>query len=288
MLNPTTVLAEALGENLAAVYRETFSGREPIYGAALCDAAKLVIERIASSDALYHDTHHTAMVTLVAQDILRGLRIDRSVTPSDWYHFLIAALMHDVGYLRGVCLGDTDERFVADMKGSLVTPPRGASDAFLTPYHVDRSKLYVLERFKGNAGVDGQRIARAIEMTRFPILDGPEYQEIDSEPALLRAADLIGQLADPLYPRKLTALYYEFVEIGYTKTLGYQSPADLIDDYPRFFWNKAEPYLGGALRCLDHTIEGKQWIANLYSHVFATTHQLQRIGPQLTSETGIT
>ena len=31
---------------------------------ALDEAARLVIERIASSDALYHDTQHTALVTL--------------------------------------------------------------------------------------------------------------------------------------------------------------------------------------------------------------------------------
>ena len=30
----------------------------------------------------------------------------------------------------------------------------------------------------------------------------------------MQAADLIGQLGDPLYARKANALYYEFEEIG--------------------------------------------------------------------------
>jgi len=50
----------------------------------------------------------------------------------------------------------------------------------------------------------------------------------------VRAADLIGQLGDPLYPRKLNALFHEFEEIGINKVLGYATPADVTDRYPPF------------------------------------------------------
>jgi len=56
-------------------------------------------------------------------------------------------------------------------------------------------------------GVDAERIARAIEMTRFPVPQDGLHDETDTEPGLVRAADLIGQLADPLYLRRLNALY---------------------------------------------------------------------------------
>src|SRR5262250_1466420 len=138
MLNPTSVLADALGRNLAEVYSRTFGSREPQFAAALDEAARLVIERIASSDALYHDTEHTALVTLCLQDILRGRRLQRVVSPEDWLHCMLAALTHDIGYIRGVCPGDTAERFVIDTAGNTIAPPRGASDAYLTPYHVER------------------------------------------------------------------------------------------------------------------------------------------------------
>ncbi|MGO8917939.1 MAG: hypothetical protein ACLQJR_18715 [Stellaceae bacterium] len=281
MLNPTTLLADALGQNLADVYRQVFGDRDPGFATSLQEAAKLILERIAGSDALYHDTHHTMMVALVAQDVLRGLRLEKPVSPADWYHFMIAALAHDVGYVRGVCAGDAGDSFVIDDAGHTVTPPRGASDAFLAPYHVDRSKIVVRERFKAVPHVDGERIARAIELTRFPVPDDDDHAETDTEAGLLRAADLIGQLADPLYPSKLNALYYEFAETGLNAVFGYTSPADLCECYPKFFWGKVEPYLGPALRCLDHTIEGKQWIANLYSHLFAVAHHRQSMGPQV-------
>ena len=281
MLNPTAQLARAVGQNLAEVYRETFGGRDPQIATGLDEAARLIIERIGSSDALYHDAHHTAMVALAAQDILRGVRFEKPVSPSDWYHFMMAALAHDLGYVRGICAGDTADRLVIDDAGNKIDLPRGASDAFLTPYHVDRSKITVRERFKNVPQVDGERIARAIEMTRFPIPKDDTHTATDGEEGLLRAADLIGQLGDPLYLSKLNGLYYEFMEIGRLEQLGYKTPADLIECYPTFFWNAVEPYLADALRYLDHTIEGKQWIANLYSHVLSVAHHRQSMGPHL-------
>jgi hypothetical protein len=66
--------------------------------------------------------------------------------------------------------------------------PRGASDAALAPYHVERSKLFVLDRLAGVEELDGERIARAIECTRFPYRSPPDECEIDEEGSLLRAA----------------------------------------------------------------------------------------------------
>jgi hypothetical protein len=280
MLNQATLLADALGRNLAETYGRIYGDQEPHIPAGLGEAARLVIERIASSDAFYHDGEHTALVTLCAQDILRGRRLERVVTPSDWGHTILAALTHDIGYVRGICVGDTAEKFVIDAAGNTVTPPRGASDAFLTPYHVERSKMMVRQRFGPVPFIDEERIARAIELTRFPVPDDEDHAETDTEAGLVRAADLIGQLGDPLYLRKLNALYQEFVENGVHEKLGYSNPADMVDRYPQFYWGKVERYIGDALRYLEMTMEGKHWIATLYSHIFAIEHNRRRTGPQ--------
>ena len=263
------------------IFLRTFGGNEQRIEALLDEAARLIIERLATSDALYHDAEHTALVTLVAQDILRGLRLTRAISPYDWLHFLVAALTHDVGYLRGVCPEDHGERQVIDSAGNAVMLPRGASDAYLAPYHVYRSQIVVRARFASHAIIDGERVARAIELTRFPVPDDGDHAETDTEAGLLRAADLIGQLADPLYPRKLNALFHEFAEIEVNEKLGYATPADVAERYPRFFWNKVEPYTGDAIRHLELTMEGRQWIAQLYSNVFAIEHHRQHMGPQL-------
>ena len=99
-------------------------------------------------------------------------------------------------------------------------------------------------------------------------------------PALLRASDLIGQLADLNYMRKGPALFMEFAETGVDKELGYQTAAELRAAYPAFFWKMVSPYIGEALNNLRMTQEGKQWVANLYSHVFAEEHHLPVMGAE--------
>ena len=282
MLNATTLLANEMGQRLSRTFLRSFGSGVQRVAAALDEAARLVIERLATTDALYHNAEHTALVTLVAQDLLRGLRFSRNVTEDDWLHFIIAALTHDVGYLRGICRGDTAELQVIDGKGNTVPMPRGASDAYLAPYHVFRSKAAVIERFACHPFIDGERIASAIELTRFPIPNDDDHGETDTEAGLLRAADLIGQLADPLFPRKINALFYEFAETGVNEKLGYATPADLAEQYPRFFWTKVEPYIRDAQRHLEQTIEGRQWLAQLYSNVFVIQHNRQGMGPHQT------
>jgi hypothetical protein len=109
--------------------------------------------------------------------------------------------------------------------------------------------------------------------------DDGDHAETGTEAGLMRAADLIGQLGDPLYPRKLNALFHEFAEIGLNARLGYASAADLAERYPAFFWSRIEPFIADAVLALDLTVEGRQWVANLYAHVFAMEHDRRRMGP---------
>ena len=160
---------------------------------------------------------------------------------------------------------------------------RGASDAILAPYHVTRGKIVVRERFANHRLLDSERLARAIELTRFPVPDDQDHKETDSEAGLVRAADLIGQLADPNYPSKLNALFQEFSENGIAETMGLATPADLVDCYPKFFLSAVEPFIGDGLRYLRMTVEGKRWVTSLYGNVFMAEHRRLAWGPQLGS-----
>ncbi|MEP1208487.1 MAG: metal-dependent phosphohydrolase [Rhizobiaceae bacterium] len=279
MFNPTSIVAAAFGDHLAETYLEYFSGRNPEYAAYLSGAARLVLERLGNSDALYHNAEHTMMVTLVGQQIMRGRLITETVRPEDWIHYVVALMVHDIGYARGVCKGDTTDAIVINDKGDMVTPPRGASDAFLSPYHIDRGMIYARQRFSESLLIDEERIARAIDYSRFPIPDDPYYAKTNTEEALVRAADLIGQMADPFYHRKINGLYHEFVETGAASRLGYETPMDLVERFPEFFWSQVQPLIGPALGYLEQTMEGKQWVAQLYNHVFQIEHRSSNLGP---------
>ena len=160
------------------------------------------------------------------------------------------------------------------------TPPAERSHCRAAPYHVERSKLFVLDRFAEVEELDGALIEGAIEYTRFPFSSVPEEDAIDEWAALLRAADLIGQLGDPHYLRKTNALYYEFEENGMNRQLGYESPADLVDKYPQFYWDRVSPHIQNAVRYLNVTSSGRQWINGLYSNVFRAEHEQRLFGPQ--------
>jgi hypothetical protein len=241
--------------------------------------ARIALECIGTSDALYHNVEHTMLVTLVGYDIMKGRALMTPTYPTDFAHVIIACLLHDIGYVRGILKDDGPDGYVIDADSNKIKLPRGSSDAALTPYHVNRSKQFVQERLGHAKRLDAARIARAIEFTRFPspaMVDDVD----DEEGALVRAADLIGQLGDPHYLRKANALYYEFEEVGMNRQLGYTTPADLTERYPQFYWKSVSSHIQTAIRYLNVTSSGRQWISGLYSNVFRAERDLSLSGPQ--------
>jgi hypothetical protein len=281
MITMPELASHALGSFLTLQTRGMFSSSHARLTELLPFAARMTLECIGNSDALYHNIEHTMLVTLAGHDILMGRALRRQTTANDYSNFILACLSHDIGYVRGVVQGDEEEQYVADVTGRMVRLPRGSSDAALAPYHVDRSKLFVRERLDGVDEVDAERIVRAIEYTRFPYPSGASDDLVEEEGLLLRAADLIGQLGDPLYMRKANALFYEFQEIGLNETLGYETPADIVYKYPQFYWSNVSPQIQTAIGYLNVTSSGRQWIANLHSNVFRAEREMNLSGPQL-------
>ena len=282
MFNATEHAINAFVKHLYNCYKSVYGNLEPDFPEIMEWAGRMALERISNTDCLYHDVEHTILVTLVGQEILRGRQLrERSVKPRDWVQTTIALLCHDIGYVRGICQGDKRGEYVIDESGNTIDVPRGISDAYLAPYHVDRGKIFVRERFTGHLILDPEIICRGVERTRFPVPAASEYQCDDDLPALVRAADFIGQLADPMYLCKVGALFHEFEETGTNSALGYSTPADVSEAYPRFFWDTVSKYIQPALGYLRLTHEGKQWLANLYAHVFAAEHGEPVLGPEL-------
>jgi hypothetical protein len=276
MIRFRQLLIRRFVRELKKAYKQTYSLMEPHYGNIIEWTGRLALENIANTDALYHDIEHTIMVTMVGQSILKGKHlIDGGVTPSDWLHVTMALLCHDIGYIKGVCRADEACVFATGVGNGRVELPDDGTDAALTPYHVDRSKLFVHERFDEKTlldFVDAELVASYIEMTRFPVPEGDRYKETGTFGGLVRAADFIGQLGDPNYLRKIPALFYEFMEVGNTGSGGYESPGQMRNNFTKFYWEVVYPFIPDALRYLNVTQEGKQWIANLYAHLHKVEH----------------
>ncbi len=280
MITVPELAAEALGSFISSQMSRRFGSTEAGLIELISSVARLSLDCIGNSDALYHNVEHTMLVTLVGYDIMKGRTLLTPTLPSDYAHVIVACLLHDIGYVRGLLKGDGVDGYVIDANGRKAKLSRGSSDAALLQYHVDRSKLYVMDRIANNDFLDATRIARAIEFTRFPSSAVEPDDQNNEEGSLVRAADLIGQLGDPHYLRKANALYHEFEEVGLNRQLGYTSPADLTELYPQFYWNSVSAHIQTAIRYLNVTSSGRQWIANLYSNVFRAERDLSLFGPE--------
>ena len=220
------------------------------------------------------------LVTLAGHDILRGRALRSDMPASDYAHMIVACLFHDIGYVRGMLPGDDDEGFVVDDAGRKVKVPRGSSDAALPPITSIAPSCSSAIASMASPRSTPTASAAPSRAPASPARCRPTSNEVDEEVALLRAADLIGQLGDPHYIRKANALYYEFEEAGLNRQLDYASPADLVERYPQFYWNMISPFIQPAIRHLQVTSNGRQWVANLYSNVFRAERDLSLCGPQ--------
>jgi hypothetical protein len=61
---------------------------------------------------------------------------------------------------------------------------------------------------------------------------------------------------------------------------GYETPADIFEKYPQFYWSIVAPQVRTAIRYLNVTSSGRQWIAGLYANVFRAERDITLSGPQ--------
>jgi hypothetical protein len=111
MITLPALAAEALGSFLASDIKDRFGSSHGRLAELIPFAARLALECIGNSDALYHNVEHTMLVTLVGHDIFKGRALSQRSTPTDYANFIVACLTHDIGYVRGVVKGDKDDGY---------------------------------------------------------------------------------------------------------------------------------------------------------------------------------
>lgn len=272
MFRPSQHIINAFIERLKSEYYDLFADGPPGHMDTIVVVARRALNRIARSDAIYHDLDHTLQVTLVGQDILRGRMVrDGDVDSIDWVNFVCSLLCFATGFSRDVCVGDTETECIINDAGDKVTMPRGATDAYLWPYFADRSKIFVRQRFKNHDVLSAERMAENIEYARFP---PPTDRNLDTDtyPGLLRASHIIGAIADPSYMLKMTPLMIELEESGMANQLGYKTPLEFRNNYDKLFWTVLHPIVADGIALLKMTDQGREWLANMYAHVLMVEH----------------
>ena len=77
MITIPELVAQALGTFLASETRSRFGASQARLAEFLPYAARLTLECIGNSDALYHNVEHSMLVTLAGHDILMGRAVLR-------------------------------------------------------------------------------------------------------------------------------------------------------------------------------------------------------------------
>jgi hypothetical protein len=167
----------------------------------------------------YHDYAHSVAVFGATSRHIDGCELaGLSVGPGRAAETLIAALLHDTGYIREE--GD-----------------HAGTGAQYTKVHVDRSAAFA-RREAASFGLEpeaAERVARIILATDLArpwssLVFMDETERLCGE--ILAAADIIGQMADRAYLEKLLFLFYEFQEAGIG---GYESAFDILRKTAGFY-----------------------------------------------------
>jgi hypothetical protein len=273
MFRPSKIITEAFVRRMESDYLELYGEGPPGHLETIRLVARMAFSRLARSNALYHNLGHTMMVALVGADMMRGkLFRDGNVSSSDWTHFMVSLCTFGLGFTRDLIHGDRHATCVVDVEGTTVELPRGATDAMLWPYFTDRGKIFVREHFAKHHVLDPELIAANIEYARFPPPPGVNL-ETSSYAGLLRAAQVIGAIADPDFSLKMMPLWLEIKECGMQDAMGYADVTDLRDTYPSFFWSMLHPLIPDGIDCLTYTGTGRLWLANMHSHVLLEEHR---------------
>jgi hypothetical protein len=83
MITLPQLAAEALGSFLAADMKGRFGSSHARLAEIIPFVARLTLECIGNSDALFHNVEHTMLTTLAGHDIFKGRALLTASTPVD-------------------------------------------------------------------------------------------------------------------------------------------------------------------------------------------------------------
>lgn len=226
-------------EEVKTIFQDMFSkGDFTLLSAVFEDVFSLFsgkLEGFKACDTPYHNLKHTTDVFLAMARLIHGAQTQGfALNTIDVNLGLVAALMHDTGYIQ-----KDSENY--------------DSSAKLAPAHIDRSIAFMAHVLtqKGYSHDSVLQCEQAILCTNLekPLntipFQSPSGKLIGE---MLASADLLAQTADRTYLEKLPLLYREFKEAG---TGNYECELDLIKD-ATLFNNRMNERLTTQLNSVNH------------------------------------
>jgi hypothetical protein len=184
-----------------------------------------------ASNTKYHDLEHTCAVTLATVRLMHGIHVQNQTFSSRVIQLgLIGALFHDTGLIQ------TEEE-------------NDGTGAQYTIGHEDRS-IALMEKHLSDKDFPAENIldcSHIIMCTKLslPLNEIPfKSEETKTMGKVLGSADLIAQMADRNYLKKLPLLFLEFKEAGMA---GFETPLELFENTEEFYHSVARTRLAEEL-----------------------------------------
>ncbi|MEM9102428.1 MAG: hypothetical protein AAGB12_08890 [Pseudomonadota bacterium] len=273
MFRPSDIIIAKFTDLLVNEYEFHF-GENPQHTLLLKKVSRMTLSQVALSDALYHNLDHAVNVSQVGKDLLRGyIFSENGMREEDWLAFMSALLVLFVGFVKGSVNGDTREKIIIDQQGNAIEPPRGSTDGYLWPYHINRTRLYVQQKLSHLPIIDWELVNLLVDYGRFPP-DTSVTLEPGSIHDLFRASFLIGAVADPNFRIKIRRLMLEIEESRALVFLHFPHLKAFKQGYPKYYWKVIAPLIKDASRYLNYCAEGMSWLANMNSHLLVEEHEL--------------
>jgi len=200
----------------------------------------------------YHDLKHVTDCFLAMARLFHGaVQTGISFSPRQVHQGLVAALLHDAGYLQNSEDGE-------------------GTGAKYTAYHVRRSMDFMQQHFAA-FGLQENEIHASMAMIHCTDLNcelaSVPFPDKTTEQIgkMLATADILAQMADRIYLEKLLFLFYELEE---ARVQGYRDELDLMHQSEEFFIHMADRFesqLSSSNRFMVHHFKARWKIdADLY------------------------
>ena len=275
------VAAKKLSKLVADDFREIFGSSHDDLAERVGGLARITIECLGRSDALYHNFEHTVLVTTVGRDILLGRTLSERIEPDDYSHLIVACLLHDIGFVRGVLSGDTKYRVRhRSQRQDGEAPARRLRRLArgLSCRSVEALRLRAARRF----GVRRRR-ARGRRDRTYPLSPAPQRRprrRVSSRgwfrPPISSASSAIRSIR-----RRPTRSFTNLRKSAATGSSATNSLPTSSRSIRGSTGTTVSMYIEDGMKYLALTASGRQWIANLHNHVFCAEKSKWLMGPQM-------
>ncbi|PPR09610.1 MAG: hypothetical protein CFH41_02311 [Alphaproteobacteria bacterium MarineAlpha11_Bin1] len=229
--------------------------------------ALISFTRFARSSSLYFSLNHALSTSIIGLHILNAMRCRNGVIrPALILNLMASVLFCNIGIVRGILEEDDGEKQkVSNDNPALVNA--NYTDSSMWEYKSFRSIKFIQGISLLNTNVNIEIVSRAIEYSDFFSNKTKKHSDVDEIAKYLRAIQVISLMSDQNYQRKLVEFYLSAKEANLIDRSIFSDLPDFREKWVQFFWERLYPDVGEEILLLRETIEGRNIVSQMYSHL---------------------